>query len=172
MATESMAVSLYLDMLKRGKSYADIAERYDVDAHEVYKAVQEYYESKDMLNESQYRMLQLERLEKLIDAAYDLGISAGSLDHIDTMLRVLQEISKLLGLYKQKTVTEINVVDQRQQVLVINYLDAVTETLKIKVLNTITSKKAKDEIVRQWDEWIANAASEPLKAIESETVRV
>lgn len=167
-----MAVGLYLDMLKRGKSYAEIGEEYDVDAHDVYTAVQQYYESKDMLNETQYRLLQLERLEKLIDAVYDLGISSGSLDHIDTLLRVLQEISKLLGLYKQKAVTEIKVIDARQQTLVINYIDTVTNTLLNKVLDTVTSKKARTEIEQHWDEWIASAAAEPLKAIESDVVRV
>jgi len=155
---------------ERGSTWQEVADLFDMDPADVYTRVTDYWASNHM-TDAEYRHQQLRRLEKLVDALWD-GMEQGSIDHIATMLPVLQEISKLLGLNKQKAITEIQVIDQRQQTLVINYLDAVTETLYQKVLGTVTNDDERQEIASGWDDWVASAASEPMKMIETDKVRV
>lgn len=156
---------------ERGLGWQDIADKFNLDAGDVYTRVTEHW-SKNSLTDAEYRQQQLARLEKIVDALWDMAIEHKSLDHIGTMLPVLQEISKLLGLNKQKAITEIQVIDQRQQVLVINYLDAVTETIYNKVMSTITDDDERQAIAAGWDDWVASAAAEPMKMIETDKVRV
>lgn len=166
----SMLVQMYIDDRTRGKSWHWIGDRYGKDPDEVYAEYMRFMDKNKTVNESEYRMLQLTRLEKMIDALWDTAINSKSLDHIKGMLPVLQEISKLLGLHKAKTVTEIRVIEDRQIGLVTGYLDAVTDTLLSRVLETVTSAKTRDKIEAEWDSWLADAAAQPLKAIESDVV--
>lgn len=173
----TMMVAQYLDKRERGWSWDRIAEHFStdtrqVDPDEVFREVQDYLQRSKELTELEYRRMQLSRLEKLIDALWDLAVEHGSLEHIDTMLKVLKEISKMLGLYQQKTVTEVRVVEEKQTTLIVNYVDAVSSTLMHRVLDTVTAKGARSKIEEQWDAWVAEASSEPLKQIESAKVEV
>lgn len=166
----TMLVQSYLNDRARGKSWQWIADRYGKDPDEVYAAYMEFAEKNKTVNESEYRMLQLVRLEKMIDALWDTAINSKSLDHIKGMLPVLQEISKLLGLHKEKTSIEVRVIEERQVGLVTNYLDAVTETMKSRVLESVSNAKTRGVIEAQWDTWLADATERPMKAIESDVI--
>lgn len=167
----TLADKLLVELRDRGNSWEEISDRFKIPADEVYQRYMAYV-SKNAVSDSEYRKIQLDRLEKIIDALWDMAIAQKSLDHIETLLKVLEQTNKLLGLNKQKAITEINVIDARQQTLVINYLDAVTDTLKSKVINTVTAAKTRNEIEGKWDEWVAGAAADPLKAIETDRIRV
>lgn len=168
----SALVQMYIDERDRGKTWTQIAEKFDKDPDEVYRAWNEYMSTNRVVNEAEYRMLQLSRLERMIDALWELAIKQNSLDHIKALLPVLQEISKLLGLHKDKTTVEVRVIEEKQLNLVVAYLDAVTETVKGNVMKTITAKTTRQKIEEQWDKWVANAAESPLKEIESATVEL
>lgn len=168
----SALVQMIIDARNRGWSWYRIAEKYDQDPDVVYAEYMKFMESNSTVNEAEYRMLQLNRLEKMLDALWDLGIKQGSLDHVKTMLPIIQEISKMLGLHKEKTITEIRVIEQRQVHLVVDYLDAVTDTLRQQIMETVTAKGAREKIDGKWDQWIADASERPLKAIESDSIGV
>lgn len=173
----TMMVAQYLEKRERGWSWDKIAEHFStdtrtVDPDQVFREVQDYLQRSKELSELEYRRMQLRRLEKMIDALWDLAIEHKDLDHLDTLLKVLKEISKTLGLYQQKTVTEIRVVEEKQTTLIVNYVDAVAATLMHRVLDTVTAKGARSKIEEQWDEWVAEASTEPLRQIESAKVEV
>jgi len=173
----TMMVAQYLEKRERGWNWDRIAEHFSsptrtLDPDQVFREVQDYLQRSKELSELEYRRMQLRRLEKMIDALWDLGIEHGSIDHIDTLLKVLKEISKMLDLYKSKTETVIHVVEHRQTQLIVNYVDAVSETLLHRVLDTVTAKGARTKIEAEWDEWVASASQEPLKQIESAKVEV
>ena len=166
-----MTTAMLAKEKERGRSWQEIADTFQLDAGEVYKRVTDYWAS-NVMTDAEYRHQQLSRLEKIVDALWDMAIEHKSLDHIEVLIKTLEQTSKLLGLNKQKAITEIQVIDQRQQTLVINYLDAVTETLYQKVLSTVTDADERQAIASGWDDWVASAASEPMKMIESDTVKV
>lgn len=173
----TMMVAQYLEKRERGWSWDKIAQHFStdtrtVDPDQVFREVQDYLQRSKELSELEYRRMQLRRLEKLIDALWDLAVEHKDIDHIDTMLKVLKEISKMLGLYQQKTISEVRVVEEKQTTLIINYVDAVASTLMHRVLDVVTAKGARAKIEAQWDEWVADAAAEPLKQIESAKVEV
>ncbi len=173
----TMMVAQYMEKRDRGWSWDKIAEHFSTDTREVspdevFREVQDYLQRSKELSELEYRRMQLRRLEKMIDALWDLAIEHKDLDHLDTLLKVLKEISKMLGLYQQKTVTEIRVVEEKQTTLIVNYVDAVAATLMHRVLDTVTAKGARAKIESEWDEWVAEASTEPLRQIESAKVEV
>ena len=171
----TMMVAQYLEKRERGWNWDKIAEHFStptrtVDPDTVFREVQDYLQRSKELSELEYRRMQLRRLERLIDALWDLAVEHKDIEHIETMLKVLKEISKMLDLYKGKTETVINVVDQRQTQLIINYVDAVGDTLRQRVMDTVTAKGARTKIEAEWDEWVADASTEPLRQIESAKV--
>lgn len=170
--TGSMLEYLISEDRKRGLSWHDIGKQRDVDPDEAYRIYVQYREKDAGVNEAEYRMLQLERLEKMIDALWDLAVESKSIDHIKALLPVLQEISKLLGLNKQKAITEVRVIEQRQVHLVVDYIDAVTETVKRHVLELMPNNLLRDEIENGWDSWVAQASEKPLAQIESSVIEV
>lgn len=158
----------------KGKSFRAISEKFSITPEEAYRIYNEYVESSQQLNEAEYRMLQLQRLEKMIDAVWGMATSEtmASIDHMKVMLDVLKEISKTLGLHKAKTEQTLQVIDQRQVHLVVNYVDMLSDTLKQNVLKTVTAKKAREQIEEKWDEWVAEASERPLEAMKKETIKV
>lgn len=171
----TMMVAQYLEKRERGWNWDRIAEHFStptrtVDPDTVFREVQDYLQRSKELSELEYRRMQLRRLERLIDALWDLAVEHKDIEHIETMLKVLKEISKMLDLYKGKTETVINVVDQRQTQLIINYVDAVGDTLRQRVMDTVTAKGARTKIEAEWDEWVADASADPLRQIESAKV--
>lgn len=163
---------LIVEQRQRGKSFRDIAEMYSITPDQAYRLYTEYVEASHQMNEAEYRMLQLQRLEKLIDALWPIATdtNALSVDHVKVMLDVLKEVTKLLGLHKTKTEQILQVIDQRQITLVTSYVDIVSDTLKQQVLNTVTAKKARAEIEEKWDEWLAEASERPLEAMRSDVI--
>lgn len=170
--TGTMLEILIAEDRARGLSWHKIGQKHEIDPDEAYRMYVAFRERDNTHNEAEYRMLQLERLEKMIDALWDLAIEQKSIDHVKALLPILQEISKLLGLNKQKAVTEIRVIEQKQVTLVMAYLDAVTETLQSKVLQTVTAKGARSAIEENWDVWVADAAERPLQQITSAKIEV
>lgn len=168
----SMTVAMIMDERNRGKNFREIAEKFSITPEEAYRLYTEYIESSHALNEMEYRALQLQRLEKMIDAVWDLAINNNSLDGIDSLLSILREINKMLGLNKQKAEVAVQVIDARQQTLIINYVDVLAETLLQRVLATVTSAKAKTTIEQNWDDWIAEASARPLEIMSHDTVKV
>lgn len=168
----SALVQMYIDERARGRSWQQIAEKYSKDVDEVYADYMRHMESSRAYTESEYRMLQLTRLEKMIDALWEMGINAGSLDHVSKMLPIVQEISKMLALHKPKVEAEIRIIEEKQVHLIVDYLDAVTDTIRHEVLQTVTAKRTREEIESNWDAWVAGAAQRPLEQIETATVKV
>lgn len=173
----TMMVAQYLEKRERGWNWDRIAEHFStptrtVDPDTVFREVQDYLQRSKELSELEYRRMQLRRLERLIDALWDLAVEHKDIEHIETMLKVLKEISKMLGLYQQKTISEVRVVEEKQTTLIVNYVDAVSETLLHRVMETVTAKGARTKIEAEWAEWVASASQEPLKQIESAKVEV
>lgn len=167
----SALTQMIVDRRKRGLSWARIAEDLDITPEKAYTDYMRFMESQNDVSEAEYRWLQLQRLEHLIDRCWDL-VEHGSLDHIDMVLKIVKEISKLLDLYKDKAQTVVQVIDNRQVHLVTAYVDAVSDTLKQRVLQTVTAKKAREAIESSWDSWLADASAEPLKMIETDKVTI
>lgn len=169
----SALTKLIVQARERGKSFAQIAEDYDLTPEKAYADYMRFMEAQNTVNEHEYRLLQLRRLERLIDKCWEL-VEVGSVDHMKITLSVIKEISALLGLHKEKAQQIVQVIDQRQVTLVTNYVDAVSETLKAQVLQALppTTKKSRATIEAQWDSWVADASAEPLKTIEQDRVQV
>lgn len=167
----SALTKLIIEARERGRSFARIAEDYDLTPERAYSDYMHFMESQNEVNEYEYRLLQLRRLERLIDKCWEL-VEAGSVDHMKITLSVIKELSALLGLHKDKAQQIVQVIDNRQVHLVTNYVDAVAETLKQQTLKTITAKKAREQVEDQWDKWVAEASAEPLKTIEQDKVKV
>lgn len=167
----SALTQMIVDRRKRGLSWARIAEDLDITPEKAYTDYMKFMESQNTVSEAEYRWLQLQRLEHLIDRCWDL-VEHGSLDHIDMVLKIVKEISKLLDLYKDKAQTVVQVIDNRQVHLVTSYVEAVSDTLRQQVLRAVTAKKAREAIEGNWEQWLADASAEPLKMIESDKVTV
>lgn len=89
-----------LKMRRRGMSYPDIADKLGIALTTAYRYVQT--EMKRLDNERRAEAegvlaMELERLDRLLSAVIDKA-EAGSLDHIDTVLRLSERRAKLLGL--------------------------------------------------------------------------
>lgn len=164
-------VQLYINERARGRSWQQIAEKFDKSPDEVYADYMAHMEKSRQYTESEYRMLQLTRLEKMIDALWELGIEGGSVEHIGKMLPIVQEISKLLALHKPKVEAEIRIVEEKQLHLIVDYIDAVTDTVRSRVMDTITAKRTKQLIDDNWEKWVAEASQQPLAQLESATIR-
>lgn len=167
----SALTKMIVQARERGKSFIQIAEDYEITPEKAYADYMAFMESENEVNEYEYRLLQLRRLERLIDKCYEL-VEVGSVDHMKLTLSVIKEISALLGLHKEKAQQIVQVIDQRQVVLVTNYVQAVSDTLKAQVLRTVTAKKAREQLETEWDRWVAEASAEPLKEIEQDKVKV
>lgn len=172
MAQKTSAVmQMVLDMRKQGKSWSAIAGTFGKDADEIYAEYQEFMSQRNVYSESEYRMVQLERLEAMVDALWD-GMQGGSPEHVQRMLPVIQEISKLLDMNKAKTKIEVSVVESKQVELIVNYVDAVTETIYNEVLSTVTAKRQRELIQDNWQDWVAQASAQPLRQLETASVEV
>lgn len=165
-------VQLYINERARGRSWQQIAEKYDKSPDEVYADYMAHMEKSRAYTESEYRMLQLTRLEKMIDALWELGVEGGSVEHISKMLPIVQEISKLLALHKPKVEAEIRIIEEKQLHLIVDYIDAVTDTVRTQVLETVTAKRTRQQIEEKWEEWVAEASRKPLQQLETATIEV
>lgn len=165
-------VQLYINERARGRSWQQIAEKYDKSPDEVYADYMAHMEKSRAYTESEYRMLQLTRLEKMIDALWELGVEGGSVEHVSKMLPIVQEISKLLALHKPKVEAEIRIIEEKQLHLIVDYIDAVTDTVRTQVLETVTAKRTRQQIEEKWEEWVAEASRKPLQSLETATIEV
>src|SRR5690625_5646788 len=97
---------------ERGKSFIQIAEDYEITPEKAYADYMAFMESENEVNEYEYRLLQLRRLERLIDKCYEL-VEVGSVDHTKLTFSVIKETSALLGRPHEKAQPMVQVTAQR-----------------------------------------------------------
>ena len=158
--------------LKRGTEREKIMERTGLSGAQLFQIEQDYYDSRQVLDDRAQTIKNMDRLESLLDLAWDhverwgLANEKGDFGaNLSAFLSVVREISELAGLKKQKTETTIKVVQEEQINLIVTYvaavLDEYTDTLK-----PLLTAKGKKQLEAHRVEWYDAAVSAPTNVLE------
>ena len=117
------------------------------------------YSKMEKVTTAEYRMLQVARLEQIINMCWNLA-SEGSSDHIESLIKVIERLNKMYELEKETTRIEVEVVTNAQAVMLMSIVSGIlgvitsdpriTRAVPIEELQAITAKAldvAEKEIV-------------------------
>lgn len=115
------------DMRARGMDYAAIGEELEFSSHEVAQRVHDYLvDNYGSLNVAEQRMLQLKRLETVMNALWETAMTGDVLSEgkqTKNLLDVLNQITELLDLKKDRVRDEIVQLTRAQTELVYSLIE-------------------------------------------------
>lgn len=160
--------NLVLRDLLRGKSRSDVASKFQMSEAEVFRIEEDYYSSQDSLSEHAMLMKQLTRLEKLLDALWDMVVEtpmAANPDNIKTTLATIEAISELAGLKKTKVEAEIKLIQQQQIPIIVAFVESVQNNMEQRLFPLLT-KRGQKQLEAHREEWLADATSSSASILE------
>ena len=160
-AIELQKKSLIIRDLLRGRSRSDVASKIQMSEVEALRTEEEYYSSQESLSEHAMLMKQLTRMEKLLDALWDMVIEnplAADPDNIKTALATIDTISDLAGLKKTKVEAEIKLIQQQQIPVIVSFVEAVQSNMEQRLYPLLT-KRGQKQLEAHREEWLADATS-------------
>ena len=162
---------LIIEQRARGKTYAELVERFKVDEETIHRIEEEYYSSQQSLSEHAMLMKQLSRLDMLLDVLYErvLGDQYDlNPDFLKHALAVISEISDLAGLKKQRIAAEIKIIEQQQVPLIVSFNDRVVESMLARVQPLLTKRGAL-ELETKKTEWMSESVKDAAEILDSTT---
>lgn len=160
--------SLVLRNLLRGKPRSEVAAKFQMSEVEVFRIEEEYYSSQESLSEHAMLMKQLTRMEKLLDALWDMVVEnpmSANPDNIKTTLATLEAISDLAGLKKTKVEAEIKLIQQQQIPVIVSFVEAVQSNMEQRLYPLLT-KRGQKQLEAHREEWLADATSVSANILE------
>lgn len=160
--------SLVIRSLLRGKPRSEVADRFQMSEVEVFRIEEEYYSSQESLSEHAMLMKQLTRMEKLLDALWDMVVENPMLanpDNIKTTLATLEAISDLAGLKKTKVEAEIKLIQQQQIPVIVSFVEAVQSNMEQRLYPLLT-KRGQKQLEAHREEWLADATTVSANILE------
>lgn len=162
-----------LSLLKRGADRNKIIEATGFTSDELFVIEQAYYDSRQELSPRNMRIKQLDRLDALVDMAYNQIEMFGLADekgnwgqNLQAILAVLREISEVANLKRQEVVHEIRVIEEKQVNIMVSYTNQVLEEYTA-LLYPHLAPKAKKMLETNKADWFAQAVSKPAALLEA-----
>lgn len=137
---ESMLDETIFAMRKRGLSISEIARHFQgsITEQEVEHRIARNLANFSALSTSEYRALQVARLEDVLNMCYDYA-RGGSEEHVKMFLLGIERLNKMFELETQKTQVEISLVTTHQASLILSIVDAVIRIIVDRLTSTAPS---------------------------------
>jgi len=132
-----------------GKNYTDIERMYGIAAPKAEAIMKAHYAALK-IDPNEYRMLQMERLESLIDVLMSMA-QMGNIKSAEVLIKLMEQINVLLGLNLEQTKIEIKIVTEQQMSVIFSILSGVSRDLLTVVQETVTNQKQLGKIEDIWD---------------------
>ena len=166
-----------LSLLKRGVDRERIVDKTGFTSEELLIIEQSYYDVRGELSPRYMRIKQIDRLDSLVDLAYQQIETFGLADekgswgqNLQALLAVLKEISEVANLKRHTVTHEIRVIEEKQVNLMVSYTTQVLEEFSALMYPHL-APKAKRMLEAHKAEWFSQAVSKPAKVLEA-TVEV
>lgn len=166
-----------LSLLKRGTERNKIIQATGFTSEELFVIEQFYYDSRQELSPRNMRIKQLDRLDALVDMAYNQIEMFGLADekgnwgqNLQAVLAVLREISEVANLKRQTVTHEIRVIEEKQVNIMMSFTNQVLEEYTALMYPHL-SAKAKKALETNKADWFSQAVSKPAALLEA-TVEV
>lgn len=155
----------------RGKDYMFIEQQYGIPAPRAEQIMKEHYQGRAAkLDPNEQRMLQLERMEGLIDVLTSMALM-GNIKSAEVLIGLLKEISTLLGLNIEQQTREVTILTEQQSAAIFSLIKTVAMAHLQLVQNTIKDHAVLAAIEEKWDEVTDVSFSQGVEeVIEAELV--
>lgn len=140
-----------MSMRQSGLSHRKIAAELGegVTEDEIADRLAQMYTKMEQVTTAEYRMLQVGRLEQVINMCWNLA-SMGSADHIELLVKAIERLNKMYELEKESAKIQVEVVTNAQAVMLLSIITGVlnvltsdpriTKAVPIEELQQITAK--------------------------------
>lgn len=164
-----------VDDAASGMTWNEIAVKHGVEPAEAARRVHDYLQdSYTGTSTAHMRMMQLRRLEKVINALWEqvmngdviLEGKAGA-----NVLTAINQITDLMDLKKDRLRDEQIRLTQAQTMLIMSTLDQVRVELLVRILEVLPPE-ARSAVTSMWDQTFAELAASSMEANASATVEV
>lgn len=162
-----------LSLLKRGADRNRIIEATGFTSDELFIIEQSYYDSRQELSPRNMRIKQLDRLDALVDMAYNQIEMFGLADekgnwggNLQGLLAVLREISEVANLKRQTVTHEIRVIEEKQVEIMLSFTNQVLEEYTALVYPHL-SAEAKRALETNKADWFSQAVNKPAALLEA-----
>lgn len=174
MAHDSLA-QVMVEYAAQGKTLAQIAASTGMEIEAVHERMTTYLENQaTSMSVTQMRMLQLNRLERIISALWE-QVMAGDLltqgRNVKNMIETIREITELMDLKKDRLRDEQVRLTQAQTQLV----TASIEVIRINMLEKITSilpEETRELVEQAWNQNFPLIAADAIAANSAATVKM
>lgn len=141
----------------KGKSYMEIERLYGITAPRAEALMREHYRSRAAsIDPAEERMLQMERMEMLIEPLMDMA-RLGNIKSAEVLIKNLEALNTLLGLNLEQTKVEVTVINQKQTLVIVDLVDGVAGGLLKYVQEKVTDQKLLAQIEDGWDETVSDS---------------
>lgn len=175
--SEEQKVTAALSMLKQGTDRQKIISLTGFSSQQLDLLEQRYYDSRGELDERAMRIKQMDRLDALLNAAWELVDPAFLRDdkgsfgqNISALVTLLREMSELAGLKKKQVQTEVRIIEESQTQAVVAYVNSVVAAL-LTQLEPLLTKNGQRQLEKNRDLWLTEAVSSNARLLEG-TVEV
>lgn len=140
-----------MSMRQSGLSHRKIAAELGegVTEDEVAARLSGMYTKMEQVTTAEYRMLQVGRLEQVINMCWDLA-SAGSSDHIELLVKAIERLNKMYELEKESAKIQVEIVTNAQAVMLMSIVtgvlgvitsdERITNVIPVEELQVITAR--------------------------------
>ncbi|MFE0472543.1 hypothetical protein ACFW2V_13105 [Streptomyces sp. NPDC058947] len=174
MAYDSLA-QLMVDYASQGMTLAQIAAKVGLDVEAVHERMTSYLENQaTSMSVVQMRMLQLNRLERVIQALWD-QVMAGDLmtqgRNVKNMIDTIREITELMDLKKDRLRDEQVRLTQAQTQLVTTAIDVIRIGMLEKIIE-ILPEESREAVEVMWNSTFPAMAADAIARNKAATVKM
>lgn len=139
-AEDNVLLNLVKAARVNGKDYNQIEAMYGIPAARAESIMKAHYANKiASVDPNEYRMLQLDRLESLIDVMQQMA-QMGNIKSAETLIKLFEQINELLGLNLQATKTEIRIITEEQSTVVYEMVNYIVKGILRELLEPILTE--------------------------------
>lgn len=174
MAHDSLA-QVMVEYAAQGKTLAQIAASTGMEIEAVHERMTTYLENQaTSMSVTQMRMLQLNRLERIISALWE-QVMAGDLltqgRNVKNMIETIREITELMDLKKDRLRDEQVRLTQAQTQLVTASIDVIRINMLEKIVN-ILPEETRELVEQAWNQNFPLIAADAIAANSAATVKM
>lgn len=174
MAHDSLA-QVMVDYAAQGMTLAQISARVGMDIEHVHERMNSYLENQaTSMSVTQMRMLQLNRLERVIGALWD-QVMAGDLltqgRNVKNMIETIREITELMDLKKDRLRDEQVRLTQAQTQLVTSSIEAIRIGMLEKIVDLLP-EEARESVEHMWNTSFPAMAADAIARNTAATVKM
>lgn len=127
---QTMLDETIMTMRQSGLSHRRIAAELGgaMSEEDVIERLAMMYAKMESVTTTEYRMLQVARLEGVINMCYALA-EQGSADHIDLLLKAIERLNKMFELETERSKIEVEIITDAQAVMLLGVVTGVLEIL-------------------------------------------